>query len=60
MTSEAVSKALLRVIIFESLEEKEKKNKRGKTRQWIQRRDEKGLYTNIVKELLVEDTKTYG
>ena len=59
MTSEAVSRALLGVIILESLEEKETKNKRGKTRQWIQRRKEKGFYTNIVEELRVEDTKTY-
>ena len=58
MTSEAVSRALLGVIILESLEEKETKNKRGKTRQWIQRREEKGFYTNIVEELPVEDTKT--
>ena len=59
MTSEAVSRALLGVNILESLEEKETKNKRGKTRQWIQRREEKGFYTNIVEELRVEDTKTY-
>ena len=49
-----MSRALLGVIILESLEEKETKNKKGKTRQWIQRREEKGFYTNIV-----EDTKTY-
>ena len=54
-----MSRALLGVIILESLEEKETKNKRGKTRQWIQRREEKGFYTNIVEELRVEDTKTY-
>ena len=36
MTSEAVPKALLGVIILESLEEKEAKNKRSKTRQRIQ------------------------
>ena len=54
-----MSRALLGVIILESLEEKETKNKRGKTRQWIRRRKEKGFYTNIVEELRVEDTKTY-
>ena len=48
MISEAVSRALLGVIILETLEEKETKNKRGKTREWIQRREEKGFYTNIV------------
>ena len=36
MTSETMSRALLGVIILESLEEKEAKNKRSKTRQWIQ------------------------
>ena len=59
MTSAAVSRALLGEIILERLEEKETKNKRGKKRQWIQRREEKGFYTNIVEELRVEDTKTY-
>ena len=54
-----MSRALLGVIILESLEEKETKDKRGKTRQWIQRRKEKGFYTNIIEELRVEDTKTY-
>ena len=56
MTSEVVPRALLGMIILESLKEKETKNKRGKTRQWIQRREEKGFYTNIVEELRVEDT----
>ena len=55
-----MSRALLGVIILESLEKKEAKNKRGKTKQWIQRREEKGFYTNIVEELQVEDTKAYG
>ena len=59
MTSEAASRALLVVIILESLEERETKNKRGKTRQWILRREEKGFYTNIAEEIRVEDTKTY-
>ena len=59
MTSETVSRALLGVIILEILEEKEAKNKRGKTRQWIQKEEEKGFYTNIVEELRVQNTKTY-
>ena len=57
MTSAAVSRALLGEIIVVRLEEKETKNKRGKTRQWIQRRKEKGFYTNIIEVLRVEDTK---
>ena len=59
MTSEAVSRAHLGVIILESLEEKKQRIKKGKTRQWIQRREEKRFYTNIVEELRVEDTKTH-
>ena len=37
------------------------KNKRGrgKTRQWIGRRDERGYFNNIVKELAIEDTAEY-
>ena len=37
------------------------KNKRGrgKTRQWIRRRDERGYFNNIVKELAMEDTAEY-
>ena len=37
------------------------KNKRGreKTRQWIRRRDERGYFNNIVKELAIEDTAEY-
>jgi len=29
---------------------------RGKTRQWIRRRDERSYFNNIVKELAIEDT----
>ena len=49
MTSETVSRALLGVIINESLEEKETNNKRGKTRHWIQRREEKGFTQILLK-----------
>ena len=59
MTSEAVSRALLGVIILESLEEKETKNKRGKTRQWIQRKEEKGFYTKAYEEMLRTNYDTF-
>ena len=39
--------------------QKKKQRIRGKTRQWIQRREEKGFCTNIVEKLRVEHTKTY-
>ena len=32
---------------------------RGKTRQWIRRRDERGYFNNIVKELVIENTAEY-
>jgi hypothetical protein len=35
------------------------KNPRGKTRSWIRKRESRGLYTNIVKKLMVEDTAAY-
>ena len=37
----------------------DEKIKRGPTRKWIQRREEEGLYANLVQELMVEDTRTY-
>ena len=37
----------------------DEKRKRGPTRKWIQRREEEGVYANLVQELMVEDTRTY-
>ena len=37
----------------------DEKRKRGPTREWIQRREEEGLYANLVQELMVEDIRTY-
>ena len=37
----------------------EDKKKRGPTRLRIRRREEEGMFSNLVQELLVEDTKTY-
>ena len=37
----------------------DEKRKRGPTRKWIQRREEEGLYANLVQELMFEDTRTY-
>ena len=33
---------------------------RGKNRKWMKRRQEQGLYNNLVKELRLEDTKGYN
>ena len=35
------------------------KKTRGSTRKRIRRREEEGMFTNLVQELLVEDTRTY-
>ena len=50
------------VILFLELEEEEDGSrswKRGKTREWIKRRREKGYFNNIVAELRIEDTSSY-
>ena len=44
---------------MKALKKKKQRIKEVKQRKWIQRREEKGFYTNIVEELRVEDTKTY-
>ena len=53
-------RSLLAVFVaFEVLNDEDKKPERGKTRQWIRRRDERGYFNNIVKELAIEDTTEY-
>ena len=39
--------------------QKGKKKRRGKSRAWTGRRNSKGYYNNIVKELMIEDTAGY-
>ena len=46
-------------VAFEVLNHEDKRRGRGKTRQWIRRRDERGYFNNIVKELAIEDTSQY-
>ena len=59
----ANKQALNALVILELLdsedEEGDNKNGRGKTREWLKRRRELGYYTNIVQELLLEDTKGF-
>ena len=53
-------RSLLAVFVaFEVLNHENKKHARGKTRQWIRRRDERGYFNNIVKELAIKDTAEY-
>ena len=53
--------ALIGFIVLEVLEDDEKRPTiRGKTRKWMKRRQEQGLYNNLVKELRLEDSKGYN
>ena len=53
-------KCLAALILSEVLDDSgDQKSRRGKTRQWIRRRNEKGYFENIVKELMIEDTAGY-
>ena len=53
-------KCLAALILSEVLDDSgDQKARRGKTRQWIRRRNEKGHFENIVKELMIEDTAGY-
>ena len=47
---------LAAVIVLNELEDSDdEKPTRGKTRKWIRRRKERGYFTNIIQELIVED-----
>ena len=53
-------RSLLAVFVaFQVLNHEDKKCGRGKTRQWIRRKDERGCFNNFVKELAIEDTAEY-
>ena len=54
--SKAVSLLLIQ-LLFE--DDKEEKKRRGPDRQWIKRRNTKGAFQNIFKELAVEDTQSF-
>ena len=54
-----LKKSLVALILLDIhvLEEDGKiENRRGKTRGWIRKREEKGYFNNIVQELMIEDT----
>eukprot|EP00112_Aurelia_sp_Birch-Aquarium-sp1_P024660 Seg788.16 transcript_id=Seg788.16/GoldUCD/mRNA.D3Y31 product="Protein ALP1-like" protein_id=Seg788.16/GoldUCD/D3Y31 len=53
-------KAVAAILILESLEDDEGRTwKRGKTRNWIKRRDELGHFNTIIQELRMEDMPAY-
>ena len=43
------------IILNELMDSDDGKATRGKTRKWIRRRKERGYFTNIIQELIVED-----
>ena len=45
--------------IVELLDDNKRCSVRGRTRRWIKRRQKKGCFANIVRELLIEDTAGY-
>ena len=48
------------LFVLDQLKEiEDRASKRGKTRQWISRRQENGYFTNIVRELAAENTPAY-
>ena len=53
------SVAAILVCEFFEDEEPNPKRKRGKTREWLKRREERGAFVNIVRELGVEDSAGY-
>ena len=57
--SESAKKALLALVLLESLEDERDINTRGRTREWIKRREDKGIFSNLVRELRMEDTRGY-
>ena len=54
METMQVKRAAAAIIITELLDDEDLCHRRGKTREWIKRREEKGAFSNIVKELGVE------
>ena len=43
------------IVLNEFVDSDDEKPTRGKTRKWIRRRKERGYFTNIIQELIVED-----
>ena len=52
--AEKTSAALV-LVLNELMDSDDEKPTRGKTREWVKRREESGYFHNIVKELKVED-----
>ena len=58
MTDKQMFKALVMVELFDSEEEEETKG-RGMTRSWLKKREQLGYFTNILREMQLEDTEGF-
>ena len=56
----ATGDIVMLVVLNELVDSDDEKPRRGKTRDWIKRRKEKGYLNNIVKELKIEDRFGFG
>ena len=55
-----LKKSIAAIILLEIVEEDGKReSRRGKTRAWIRKREEKEYFNNIVQEQIIEDTLGY-
>lgn len=43
------------IVLNELMDSDDEKPTRGVTREWVKKRNEKGYYNNIIKELRIED-----
>ena len=59
MAAAKIARALIVLELLDSVDETRPKRTRGKTRRWIKRREEKGYFVNIVRELRFEDTDSF-
>ena len=55
---DTTDKAIATVLLFE-LDSDDEKSKKGKTHDWVKRRRRNGYFTNIVKELKIEDRQGF-
>ena len=53
------SDMLLRIILSELVDSDDERPRRGKTREWIRRRSQLGLYETLIKELIIEDRLSF-
>ena len=53
------SDILLPIILSELVDSDDERSRRGKTREWIRRRSQLGLYETLIKELIIEDRLSF-